>query len=301
MTTTWTLSDIRNKVRQVTGRFSDNDLTTSQLDDYINKYYQYTFPAEVKLEQKHVFYSFLTTANQSYYTAPDTLYTNYEPPATANNLTLLWYQDPAKFQADNLTAAQQYTLSTPWTGDGSTVTFTTTVTGFPIMPGTLTITDNVETFEDTSTTWTTSNVSITGSLAGTATINYNTGSVSVTFNTAPLNGQLIYLNYVLFKAGRPEAILYFENQFQLLPVPDQSYKIQMVAYKMVTPLTSATATPDLNEWGPCIAYGAARDIFSDYGENDAYAETTVLYKEQVAYILTRTEQDLLNVRAMPNF
>ena len=50
-----------------------------------------------------------------------------------------------------------------------------------------------------------------------------------------------------------------------------------------------------------IAYGAARDIFSDYGELDAYAETTELYKEQKNYVLTRTCQDLLNTRAAPNF
>lgn len=298
---TWNKAAIREKVRQVTGRFSENDLTTTQLDQYINRYYQYTFPAEVKLEQKRVYYSFLTTPNQSYYTAPDTLYTNFEPPATVNNLSLLWYQNPAKFQGDNLNATQQYTFSNPWTGDASTVTFTTTVTGFPIMPGTLTISDDIETFQDTSTTWTTSDVTLTGSEGGTSTVNYDTGAVSVTFATAPANGQEIHLNYILFKAGRPEAILYFQNQFKLLPVPDQAYIIQMVSYKIVDSLDDATDTPDLNEWGPCIAYGTARDIFADYGENDSYAETTVLYKEQVNYILTRTAQDLLNTRAMPNF
>jgi len=298
MANTWTLAEIRQKVRQVTGRFSADDLSNTQIDEYINKYYLYTFPAEVKLEQKHVFYEFLTTPNQATYAVPDTTYTNYEQPATVNNLSMLWYQDSAKFENEN---PLQYQFTNPWTGDGTTVTFSTTVQSFPIYPSTLTITDNTETFEDITTTYTTSNVIITGSAGGTATINYSTGAVSVTFNAAPANGQLIYLNYVLFDANRPQAILYFANQFTLFPVPDQVYVIRMRSYKMVTALTNATDTPDLNEWGPCIAYGASRDIFSDYGENDAYAETTVLYKEQVNYILTRTEQDLLNTRAMPNF
>jgi len=298
MANTWTLSKVRQKVRQVTGRFSEDDLSNTELDEYINKYYLYTFPAEVKLEQKHVFYEFQTSANQATYTAPDTTYTNFEPPATVNNLSMLWYQDSAKFEQEN---PLQYNFSKPWTGDGATVTFTTTLTGFPIYPSTLTISDNTETFEDTTTTWTTADVTITGSDGGTATINYDTGAISVTFNVAPADGQLIYLNYVLFNAGRPEAILYFANKFQIFPVPDQVYIIKMRSYQIVTALVNATDTPDLNEWGPCIAYGAARDIFSDFGENDAYSETTVLYKEQVSYILTRTEQDLLNTRAMPNF
>lgn len=297
----WDLATIRQKVRQVTGRFSENDLSNDQIDNYINKYYIYTFPAQVKLDSKLTYYQFTTDANQAYYDIPATTYTNFLPPATVNNLMLSWYQSPAKFQEDNLEAALQYSFTTPWTGDGTTVTFATTVTGFPIMPGTLTISDNTETFEDSNQDWTTADVTLTGSAGGTATINYEAGTVSVTFVAAPENGQNIYLNYILFKAGRPQNILYYNNQFQLLPVPDQAYIVKMQAYQIVTELVNATDTPDLNEWGPCIAYGAAKEIFTDYGENDAYAETDVLHKREIAIVLTRTEQDMLNVRAMPNF
>lgn len=295
---TWTLADIRLKVRQITGRFTENELTTNELDKRINQYYTLEFPAEVKLDQKHVYYSFLTTANQAYYDVPSTTYTNFEPPATANNLDMIWYQEPDYFFENN---PLQYTFLVPWTGDGSTTLFTTTVTGFPIFPGTLTITDNVETFQDTNQDWTTSDVNITGSANGTATINYNDGTVSVTFNTAPTDGQDIYLNYVIFAAERPQAILFYNNQFQLWPVPDQSYVIQMKAYSIVSQLTAATDTPDLSEWGPAIAYGTARGIFADYGELESYGNTTSLYKEQINYVLTRTNQDLLNVRSVPNF
>jgi len=302
---TWTLANIRNKVRQVTGRFSLDDMSNDELDDRINKFYQLTLPAEVKLEQKLVFYSFLTTANQAYYTVPDTTYTNYVPPATANNFQMDWYQDPAIFNQNSLNGMLQYTFSTPWTGDGATVTFTETITNTPIMPGSITITDNTENFPvdilAVSTDWTTADVTLTGSAGGTATVNYDTGAISVTFAAAPADGQTIYLNYVLFDPGRPQSILYFQNEFKLLPVPDQAYVIKMQAYKMMDALEDATDTPELNEWGPCIAYGTARDIFADYGENDAYMETTALYKEQVSYILTRTEQDLLNTRTSPNF
>jgi hypothetical protein len=297
----WNLAQIRLKTRQVTGRLTTDDMTNEELDTRINQYYQLRFPAEVKLEQKLTYYKFLTTANQAYYDVPQETYTNFEPPATVNNLNMLWYQNPAKFEQDNLTTALQYSFLTPWTGDGATVTFTTTVTGFPIFPGSTTINDDVETFLDTNQDWTTSNVTITGSAGGTATINYSTGVVSVTFNTAPINGQVINLNYIIFQAGRPQAILYFNNQFELLPPPDQAYIVQMQAYQVVAALTAATDTPELNEWGPCLSYGTALGIFADYGENDAYAETTRLHKEQISLVYSRTEQDLLNIRALPNF
>jgi len=294
----WTLAEIRRKVRQVTGRFSSEELSNTELDKYINNYYLYTFPAEVKLESKHTYYQFTTEANQAYYNVPVTAYTNFEPPASVNNLSMLWFQNEATFNEKN---PLQYTFLNPWTGDGLTVTFTTTVTGFPIYPSTLTFSDDVETFVDTNQDWSTSDVTITGSAGGIATINYNDGTISVTFAVAPADGQLIHLNYVIFQAGRPQAILYYNNQFQLFPVPDQAYIVKMGAYKVVTELSEATDTPDLNEWGPCIAYGASRDIFSDKGETDSYAEATALYKEQVSYILTRTAQDLMNIRSTPNF
>ena len=296
--TSWNLSDIRQKVRQITGRFSSNDISNTELDDRINKYYQFTFPSEVKLETKHTYYEFMTTTKQVYYDIPSSTYTNYEPPVTANNLSMLWYQNPNDFFEQN---PLQYTFLNPWTGDGSTVTFTTTITGYPIFPGKLTISDEVELFEDTNDDWTTSNVSITGSLAGSATINYSTGAISVTFNTAPTNGQLIHLNYVIFNPGRPQAMLYYNNQFQLFPAPDQPYKIKMKAYKIVTALINATDTPELNEWGPCIAFGTAKELFADYGEMQSYSEALTLHREQISHILTRTAQDLMNVRSQPSF
>ena len=50
---TWTLADIRDKVRRVTGRLTPGELSNEALDDYINRFYEYTFPAELKLEKKH--------------------------------------------------------------------------------------------------------------------------------------------------------------------------------------------------------------------------------------------------------
>jgi hypothetical protein len=295
---TWNLSQIRQKVRQVTGRLSPSELTNSQVDNYINQYYQFTFPAEVKLERQHTYYEFLTSANQSIYTFDGTNYTNVEPPATLDNLSLNYYQDPARFEAEN---PYQFSRLTPWTGDGVTVAFNTTVTGFPILPDSVIITDNIETFEDTNINWTTSNVVVTGDLGGTATINYSTGVINVSFNTAPPDGQLIYLSYIVFAAGRPTAVLFYNNQFKFFTPPDTVYRFKMKAYLVVSPLVNATDMPVLPQWGPAIAYGASRDIHSDFGEMQQYQEVTQLYNEQIDYVMTRTDQNLLNTRAAPFF
>jgi hypothetical protein len=293
----WDLSAIEKKVRLVTGRFTENEMTTTELRNRINQYYQYTFPAEVKVDREHTFYEFLTTPNQPTYAAP-TGFTNFEPPATINQYSLLWYQEPMLFYAENW---KQISMLTPWTGDGVTTSFNTTITGFPIWPATTVITDNTEVFEDNNETFANSPVTITGSLNGSATVNYSTGAVTVNFNTAPTNGQLIYLSYALFAPTRPQAVLYYNNEFSFWPIPDTAYKFQVKAYAVPTELINATDRPPLDQWGPCIAYGTSRGIFADYGELEAYAETSRLYKEQVAYVLNRTDQNLLNTRALPHF
>jgi hypothetical protein len=81
------------------------------------------------------------------------------------------------------------------TGDGSTKTFTNTLvarTGVRTVFGLLisNATDTpVETFIDNY------DGTLTGSLGGTGTINYATGAVSVTFNTAPTNTETITASY----------------------------------------------------------------------------------------------------------
>ena len=307
MMSNWTLAEIRQKVRQVSGRYSLQELSNDQLDEYVNKYFQYTFPAELKLERAHTFYEFLTVANQQKYTIP-TGFTNFEPLATLDNLSLLWYQEPSSFTENNPENIARQTIGT---GDGATTLFTATASSFPILPATAVVTDDTEVFEDTNTTFGTANINITGSLGGSGTLNYSTGALSVTFNTAPASGQNIFFSYIQFQAGRPVAVLLYNNQFTFFPVPDTAYRFKAKAYSntlvidasgsTLTQFVNATDRPFLDEWGPCIAYGTARDIHADYGEMDAYGEVTALYKEQLSYVLKRTNQNLLNTRAQPHF
>lgn len=303
----WTLSEIRQKVRQVSGRYSPQELSNNQVDEYINKYFQYAFPAELKLERFHTYYEFLTDPNVQSYTLPSG-FVNFEPPGSIDRQAVLWYQEPAAFFENNPEQISRYTAAT---GDGSTTAFSFSATPTPILPATFVLTDNTEVFQDTNTTYTTSNVTITGSEGGSCTLNYATGAVSVTFNTAPTNGQNITVSYVAFTIGTPTAVLLYNNQFTFYPVPDTAYRFRVKAYANSLVVTSAGVTaasftnstdrPLLDEWGPCIAYGAAREIHSDFGEIDAYAEVTALYKEQLGYVLKRTNQNLLNTRAQPNF
>lgn len=303
----WTLADIRTKVRQVTGRYSVFELSNDQLDNYINNYFQFTFPAELKLERFHSIYELETLSNQATYPYPAG-FINFEPPALIDRAELIWYQDPISFAEQNPYTINKVTIGI---GDGATLGFSGGSQFTPVLAGSIYVSDGVEVFTNTSTTWTTSNITLTGSLGGTGTANLSDGTVSVTFNTAPADGVNVVFSYINFVAGRPTAVLLYNNQFEFYPVPDQTYQFETKAYSDTLVITASGTTQTLfvngtdaplyQQWGPCIAYGAARDIHSDYGEMDAYAEVTTLYREQQAYALRRTNQNLLNERAAPHF
>lgn len=300
----WAFSDIQTEVRQLTGRLSPNSLSNNRLNFYINNYVQFKFPAEVKLERVHSYYEFNTSPNVQSYTFPNELYTNVEPPLYLDGMPLVWYQEPTQFFQQNPIQINRYTLGT---GDGVTVAFSTTIQQPPIVPGTAIVTDNVSTFLDTNTTWTESNVNLSG--PGTGTINYETGAVNVTFTTAPESGANVVFSWEGFTAYKPNAVLLYNNVFRFAPIPDTVYRARIKAYSIQSVVTTggtlqtyfvnSTDTPLLEEWGPAISLGSARDVVRSFGEFDRYKELTALYKEEINYCLTRTEQNLLNTRAMP--
>jgi hypothetical protein len=88
-------------------------------------------------------------------------------------------------------ALYQYVISgeNVGTGDGAEVTFSGNLANVPLVAGTLSITDTVETFSDNG------DGTLTGTLGGSGTIDYDTGAYNVTFNTAPGNGQAITADY----------------------------------------------------------------------------------------------------------
>jgi len=299
---TWTLSEIRNKTRQLSGRLSVTELNNNQLDEYINKYFQYEFPAEVKLNRNYTLHSFNTSANTQDYAFPAN-FTNFVPEATIDRKELLFYQEPDKFYAENPENIQRFSQ---WTGDGATVAFSNTfANNVPILAGSVIVDDTVEVFTDNG-----SGV-LTGSLGGSGTVDYTTGAIAVTFNTAPTNGQVIQASFIQYRAGMPTAVLMFDNQFRFFPIPDRAYRFRIKAWSLST-VNAADGTigilfsdpgdrPLQDEWGPAIALGAARRIVSDHAEMDRYAELSALYKEQIDYILTRTHIDLGSTRVLPMF
>jgi hypothetical protein len=225
----WTLVDIQEKVRDITGMPSEGQLATVDLNKNINNYYTLIMPFELKEQIQLQFIKFETFAGVDTYDFPGNFLTD-QPMAYADGYPLIFYQDPDIFYqdwpiqiaADNLGTGDGVTSifsggfqsppiiigsvtltdgiqilndttdteTSQTIAVGSGVTnYTGTLFAFPILPGSLSITDGVEIFVDNGAGL------LTGSMGGTGTINYSNGDWNVTFNTAVIVGVSIVATF----------------------------------------------------------------------------------------------------------
>lgn len=119
-------------------------------------------------------------------------------------------------------------------------------------------------------------------------INYITGQYYVTFVTAPAAGATINSQTVPTNPSLPQALLFFDGQFTVRPVPDQPYRIDMEVFVQPTELLLADQTPELSEWWQLIAFNAAKKIFEDKMDYDSLNMMMPSLKEQERLVLRRT-------------
>jgi hypothetical protein len=290
----WTLADIRAKVRNVTGSPSEDQITDPDINTYINNYYVFTMPFELKEQITNQYLTFKTTPGVDIYSFPSGYFTD-QPGAYADGFPMVFYQDPDIFFQD---WPQQYAVDNIATGDGVTSSFSGGLQNPPIIIGTLFITS-----DDPTGTQQVLQDQGDGTLTGdgTGTINYLTGAYVANFNAIPAASAVIYAKYQGYASNRPQGVLFFNNEFTLRPVPDQAYQILMQGYVKPDLLSSDGDTPLQQEWGPLIAYGAALEIFSDRGDIESYDTYYPVFKRFENVALGRTIQQYTAEQSVPRF
>lgn len=307
MTVPTTLADIRSKVRRITARPSVNQISDAQIDQYINTYYLYDMPAQLKLESFRTMYQFVTTPNVHVYNFPTDLYLEAMPPVYVAGYQCYMSQNRETFFRQNPRVnfnQQQVAL-----GTGAMGPYTGILSNLPIMRGWNT---NPASTSIAGVNWA---VLFSGIVAGSTTmttlvddglgnlfdlsdadfsaprgtIDYITGAFSVTFASAIGVGASINAQYVPYKASRPNSCLFYQDQIQLYPIPDQAYTVSFEAYKLPTAFVgTATVSPQLKELWQLLAYGAADKIFSDNADIESMMKFRPLLEEQLKFCMRRT-------------
>lgn len=300
----WTLADIRSKTRATTGRPDATMMSNTTLDDYINRYYQFVLPKELKIFWGYTYYQFFTTPDVDQYPGPQTSFQTINPQAWADGWPIDWYISPDTFYQDY---PQQLNRAVVATGDGGT-SYTFNIPAFPVIPGSVYVTDGTQTAVDDGA----------GSFVSPAsgTIDYQNGAVTVTFGSVVASGTDITVASQTYMPNRPQAILYFpstplagstsaelsaRNMFVLRPVPDSTYLIKMQGIQIPKPLATTTDVPFRADLGPLIAYGASLEIFADFNQMEQYQEAQVQYERYKSICMQDTYEEYLYQRSVPTF
>jgi hypothetical protein len=367
----WKLSKIKTKVRRLTGRPSANQLSESDLQDYINEFYQNDLMALLNLKEQEDYFTFATLKEVAEYSnEPD----NYvlDGPAYVNGDIVELFKDPKCFyERFGVEFQPEETIAT---GDGSTTNFTGTLNESPVDVEQFVCSDGVETFvvkafplisaatvasnaaittssvhslatgdtvmirniqsgmtelnnkispvTVTSTTsftlddvdsssFTTyegggeivplSSIKIVGSRGGSGKITATSGAFDITFNSAPADGASINASYGIHTTGTPSYILFTGNKFVLRAVPDDVYQVRIAVTKRPKALTDDDNTLQNDNWGKIVAYGAAIDILSDFGQQEIAATLQPQYRQMLQNAQAISIRDALGDRSVPSF
>jgi hypothetical protein len=344
-----TLGDIISKIRRLTGSGNSDQLTDSQIIDYINSFYLYDFPAQFRSLKLKDRITFNTRKGVDTYAFDSEHFSTIEMPCYCAKREIKLFQDPWSFYGAwfNWQFTQQFDI-----GDGTSGPYQMQLSDTPIIrsvynnPITRTVpsisnpqfTDNYVTtapplqnpdftYRAAPSTYVNQvaipgrvqNILITaesnlgtlnvtddgnGNLIGNAfsgTIDYDTGLISnLVFGNittiAALAGSTITVMYNPATLAIPLAILFYQNQFTLRPVPDRGYTIELTAYRLPSQTLlgsdpsniSTNGVPELAEWWETIAFGAAKKIYEDRLDPDGVQLMEASLYKQYELNMTRT-------------
>ena len=320
-----TLQNIRTKVRRLTRSPSTSQITDAQIDDYVNNFYLFDFPQELRtftLDTTFTFYSqpfieeYSQTTNPSLSTTAlfEFLdkYTSFAPPAYCQGRPLQWIQNLNEFMGFY---PQQMVTQIIGQGDGITTDYSGRIdpSNAPVMAGTVVISGLTADGQGITVV----DVPIISTSLPNAgyqnpfgnlyapndlttllgTINYITGVFDVNFLVPPAASTPVLAQVQPYTPAIPSAI-YFDGQaFHLRPVPDRVYQITMKAQLLPTQLIDSNDNATIYQWWQYIAYGTAIKILQDRMDLDSVQLLMPEYKRQEHLVERSTIVQLSNQRS----
>lgn len=326
---TSTLETIQQKVRRLTRSASTAQLTDADLNQYINTFVLYDFPEHLRLFDLRTTLTFYTQPFVDTYTTNTTnstdplynfknQYITIHPPVYCAGFQVLFSQSREQFY--NIYPFLSSIRSIGTTGDGVTTSFSGNIGSInlnpPLAPTFTPVLQKTVSFESVVLSTVDGQPSYTGVVLVDSpvpgqtvgnliipddpsttygTINYVNGNFSLNFPQPPGPGQAINSQAYQYVPSRPQAVLYYDDQFILRPVPDQVYPINMEVYIRPTALL-AGQSPQLEQWWQYIAYGAAKKVFEDRNDLDSVALILPEYTKQEKLVLRKTIVQQTNER-----
>lgn len=315
-----TLVQIRNKVRRLTRSLTEAQLTTQQIDDYINTFVLYDFPEHLRLFNLLTTFTFFTEPFKDVYESNDTAssvfynfknkYVTIHPPVYVAGRQALFMESREQFfgiypmfnsiasigtAGDGVQTAFSGVVNTQQSSIPAGLTQIILLLKNNVLFSSIDANGNSLAMIDYPISPTIGNLYVPGGSPTSTTvqdtanyINYTTGAFTVTFAAAPDTGVPINSQTVLVQPAIPQSVLFYDGKFTVRPVPDQAYRVNMEVFVRPTELLSGTQSPELAEWWQYIAYGAAKKVFEDRMDMESVQQIMPEFKKQESLINRRT-------------
>ena len=315
-----TLTAIQKKVRRLTRSITESNLSTAQLNEYINTFVLYDFPEHLRLFNLRTTFEFFTEPFIDVYETS----TNINSPLYNFKNKYITVHPPiyiAGFQAVFSESREQFFSVYPLfnsiasigtTGDGIETQFAGVINSQQanvpptvnqnicllrnnVLFSSVDLNNNGLAMIDYPISSSIGNLYVPGGAPTSTTvqdaynaIDYTTGQFIVTFATAAGAGEPINSQTVPSLTALPQSLLFFDGKFTVRPVPDQPYRVKMEVYARPTELLATDQSPELQEWWQYIAYGAAKKVFEDRMDTDSIQAIFPEFKKQELLIQRRT-------------
>lgn len=329
------LKQMQDTVRRMTARYTPQQMTTAQINNYINLAYTLHFPEQFKSLKLTKPFTLLTVPNVDTYdfifeenptnpvtggqttASPGAI--QLTPPFYCQGYLLRYYQDKTTFynRWPKLSVNQII-------GSGTGIPnafYTGTIPSTPFLRAQLDIFGNVTEaaviisaiVNDSNSANSGFNISYTdvpqpssniGNLVDAnnvivGAINYLTGFYSLQA-TLPVDST-IYASVVPYQASRPVEVLFYNQQLVFRPVPLQVFQVEFQISQQPTQLIDNQSAPELDEWYLFICAIAAKLIYTDFPDPDGMNYLMPIYQEQLQIAQRRTLRQLGSQRTQTIF
>lgn len=333
------LDQMRNTVRRMTARYTEEQMPEAQIDAYINLFYTLHFPEQFKNLKLTKPYVFLTVPNVDTYDfiyedTPTDPNTGNRTPASPGNIQLTppvycqgyilrYFQDKTTFynRWPKLTVNQIIGTG----GNAPNVAYSGTIPSTPFLRAQTDIFGNVTesaviisaivndvNASNSGFTFAIQDVPQTGSNVGNlydvngnqvGAVNYLTGDYTFTVPSGGVipSNATIYASVVPYQSSRPTDVIFYNQQITFRPVPQQVYQVEFQISQQPTQLIEARSAPELDEWYLFICAGAAKLIYTDFPDDQGMAYLMPIWQEQLQLSQRRTLRQLGSQRAATIF
>jgi hypothetical protein len=315
-----TLAQIQTMIRKLTRSVSESQITTPQINEYIDTFVLHDLPANIAHNFLKTTFTFYTkpgvdTYGNSTVVGDDffdfkNIYTSIRQPVFVNGNRAFFSQSRDEFYGlyPLLTPPTNEVLSNgtnTYAGKLSIYNSTGSTTNYAILRNTVyfaaqnLLGEPFKVYDTGVTDPITGLGELTGN--GTGTIDYDTGDYTIVFNQIPAATTYVVSSCYTYTAAQPTMILFYDTQLILRPVPDKVYKIQIGAIMRPSSMgADGTTHPDLDDWSEYIALGAAMKIYRDRFDFESANALKEDFRKQEIVCMRRVIRQQTDLRSTTN-